>query len=175
MHCSLCRTKGCMSGSGEGTLPRTLILGRYRMGVDHKFNGVVSNHLSIHAYPDLTNKNECTTLHISNRLPPNQTITREWHRMAQNGTDYRKTLGETNALTSPSDVVSTIRLGSVHTMRVGVIIGEWNSHKTSTNASLPVQRKCKHSQFAGAQCNLAEHGCTGAPSSVWQMAQSTHA
>ena len=27
-------------------------------------------------------------------------------------------------------------LGSVHTMRVGVIIGEWNSHKTSTNASL---------------------------------------
>ena len=29
-----------------------------------------------------------------------------------------------------------IGLGSVHTMRVGVIIGEWNSHKTSTNASL---------------------------------------
>ena len=27
-------------------------------------------------------------------------------------------------------------LGSVHTMRIGVIIGEWNSHKTSTNASL---------------------------------------
>ena len=27
-------------------------------------------------------------------------------------------------------------LGSVHTMRVGVIIGEWNSHKTSTNASI---------------------------------------
>ena len=27
-------------------------------------------------------------------------------------------------------------LGSVHTMRIGVIIGEWNSHKTSTNASI---------------------------------------
>ena len=29
-----------------------------------------------------------------------------------------------------------LQLGSVHTMRIGVIIGEWNSHKTSTNASV---------------------------------------
>ena len=36
--------------------------------------------------PDLTNKNACTTLHISNCPLPNQTITRdgaEWQKMAQ--------------------------------------------------------------------------------------------
>ena len=32
--------------------------------------------------------------------------------------------------------IERVWLGSVHTMRIGVIIGEWNSHKTSTNASI---------------------------------------
>ena len=48
-------------------------------------------------FPDLTHKNECTTLHISNCPLPHQTTARdgaERHKMAQNGTKNRP-LGKT--------------------------------------------------------------------------------
>ena len=50
---------------------------------------------------------------------------------------FSKSIVRCAALFGVSETVDAVlRLGPVHTMRIGVIIGEWNSHKTSTNASL---------------------------------------
>ena len=43
---------------------------------------------------------------------------------------------ETKEVHHNLELLISAGLGSVHTMRIGVIIGEWNSHKTSTNASI---------------------------------------